>query len=254
MKRILTAAALWLVWACDPAATAAVVITALPAPLLLYDDLLGSYASYDIDGNGSTDFTFGYSFSYVGLRTERTNRLVIVPSPPPNIGGYVADIQPPFWITANLGSPDFAWISSDPSGNYVSPGEIAFASIVQVLSTGTFSHFSGRGAIGIEFESELGTHYGYFDIEAYPGYSGAWIYGWAYETQPRVPIMAGQVPEPSVCVLLSIGLASLIARRHRKSRQNRIPVTDSENQPRVPHHRTYGSVHGGSAQTRDEPA
>jgi hypothetical protein len=37
-------------------------------------------------------------------------------------------------------------------------------------------------------------------------------------------------------------------------RPNRVPVTDSESQPRVPHHRTYGSVSGGSVQTRDKPA
>jgi len=36
--------------------------------------------------------------------------------------------------------------------------------------------------------------------------------------------------------------------------QNRVPVTDYESQPRVPHHRTYGSVSGGSARTRDKPA
>jgi hypothetical protein len=32
------------------------------------------------------------------------------------------------------------------------------------------------------------------------------------------------------------------------------PVTDYESQPRVAHHRAYGSVHGGSVQTRDQPA
>ncbi len=37
-------------------------------------------------------------------------------------------------------------------------------------------------------------------------------------------------------------------------KQNRVPVTDSASQPRVPHHRAYGSVHGGSALTRDKPA
>lgn len=219
MKRFLTAAVLWLAWACGPFATATVVTIALPEPQLLYDDLLGSYAPFDIDGNGSIDFTFGYSFSYVGLRTERANRLVIVPSPPPNIGGYVANLPSSFPIASDLGSSDIVWISSDPSDNYVSPGEIAFASIVQVLSTGTFSFFNGREAIGIEFESDLGTHYGYFDIDAGSGYAGVTLYGWAYETQPGVPIMTGQVPEPSISVLFSIGLVALIARR--KPRQHR---------------------------------
>ena len=41
--------------------------------------------------------------------------------------------------------------------------------------------------------------------------------------------------------------------QHRR-KPNRVPVTDYESQPRVPHHRTYGSVSGGSARTRDKPA
>jgi hypothetical protein len=221
MKGVLTAAVFWMAWACGPAATAAVVITALPAPQLLYDDLLGSYVPYDVDGNGSADFTFNPNPSGVKFRTERSNRLIYVPDAPPDLGGGVASLQSPFLILSPLNVSGFGWRSSDLLGGYVSPGEIAFADIVQVFSSGTFSHFNGRGAIGIEFESELGTHFGYFDIEAYPGYSGAWIYGWAYETQPGVPIMAGQVPEPSLSVLLSIGLTTPIARRHRKPRQNK---------------------------------
>ena len=221
MKQLLTLAALWLAWACGPAATAAVVITALPTPQLLYDDLLGSYAPYDIDGNGSTDFTFGFGPSGIGLRTERANRLIYVPDPPPDLGGGVASLEPQFFIQSTLSVSGFDWRSSDLLGEYVSPGEFAFASIVIVLSTGTSSHFSGRGDIGIAFESDLGTHYGYFDIDAGPGYAGIVLYGWAYETQTGVPIMAGQVPEPSLSVLLSIGLATLIARRNRKPRQNK---------------------------------
>jgi hypothetical protein len=221
MMRVLTATALWLAWACGPTATAAVVITALPEPQLLYDDLLGSYAPYDIDGNGSTDFTFSLNFSGASLRTEKGNRLIYVPDAPPDLGGGVASLQSPFLILSPLDVSGFGWRSSDLLGGYVSPGEIAFADIVQVFSTGTFSNFNGRGAIGIEFESELGIHYGYFDIYAGPSYAGIVLYGWAYETQPGVPIMVGQIPEPSISVLLSIGLAILIARRHRKPRQNK---------------------------------
>jgi hypothetical protein len=46
---------------------------------------------------------------------------------------------------------------------------------------------------------------------------------------------------------------NILAAKQSK-RHNRVPVTDYESQPRVPHHRAYGSVHGGSARTRDEPA
>jgi hypothetical protein len=49
-----------------------------------------------------------------------------------------------------------AWISSDPVGGYVSPGENAFATIAQHLSSGTLSEWPGipgaRGFIGVQFE------------------------------------------------------------------------------------------------------
>jgi len=221
MKRLLTSAALWLAWACGPAATAAVVITALPQPLLLRDEFFGSYHPVDIDSNGTTDFTFGYNPGFVGLRTEAANRLVYTPAPPPNIGGYVASLEPNYTIQSDIITSSLAWSSSDFVGGFVSPGENAFASIVHALSTGSSTDFSGRGSIGIEFASSLGTHYGYIDIDAGPGFDGITLYGWAYETQPGVPMLAGQVPEPSLSVLLSIGLATLIARRHRKPRQNK---------------------------------
>ena len=215
MKNVLTAAMVGVVWACRPAATAAVVITELPAPLNLHDDFFGSYEPIDIDGNGSVDFTIGYNFWFVGLRTELANRLIYLASPPPNIAGGVASLQSPFLIQSTLDSTDFGWTSSDPVGGDVTPGENAFAEIVFVADSGSATNFNGRGTIGVEFESAIGTHYGYIDIEAGPGYAGITLYGWAYETQPGVPIMAGQVPECTQSVLLCIGLATLLARRHR---------------------------------------
>lgn len=158
MKRVLTAAAMWLAWAFGPAATAAVIITALPQPLLLRDEFFGSYHPVDVDANGTTDFTFGYNPGFVGLRTEAANRLIIAPSPPPNIGGPVASIESAFVIQSTLESSSFGWTSSDPLGGFVSPGENAFASIVHALSTGSLTDFNSRGCIGVEFESTLGTH------------------------------------------------------------------------------------------------
>ena len=219
MKRIWAAAVLWLAWTCGPAATAAVVITALPQPLLLRDEFFGSYHPVDIDGNGITDFTFGLSVSGVGLRTERANRAVITLDPPPNIGGSPYQLPAGYLLGSTLaasGLDTLFWSSSDFIDGFVSPGDTGvFIGIVQVLSTGSSSSFNGRGYIGVEFESTLGTHYGYLDIDAGPGYAGITLYGWAYESRPGVPLMAGRVPEPSMSVLLSIGMAGLIARRHR---------------------------------------
>ena len=229
MKQLLTAAAVWLAWAFGPAATAAVIITALPQPLLLRDEFFGSYHPVDVDANSITDFTFGLSVSGVGLRTERANRAVITLDPPPNIGGPPYQLPAGYLVGSTLAPSGFdslLWASSDSLDGYVSPTDTGvFMGIVQVLSTGSSSSFNGRGFIGVEFESTFGTHYGYLDIDAGPGYAGITLYGWAYETQPSVPIFAGQVPEPSRLLLLGIGSIFLLSRRHRQPRQNRVEVT-----------------------------
>ncbi|OYW73267.1 MAG: hypothetical protein B7Z37_22200 [Verrucomicrobia bacterium 12-59-8] len=107
------------------------------------------------------------------------------------------------------------WASSDYLGGYVSPGEIAFTNIVQVLNTGSASNFSGRGSFGILFAADDGWHYGYVDIDAGPGYAGMTLYGWAYESQPNTAITVGSVPEPSRTMLLIFGIIAGFCRRRR---------------------------------------
>lgn len=194
---------------------AAVLITALPNPLNLRDDLNVSYEVIDVDANGSVDFTFGYDFFSVGFRTELANRFIYVFAPPPNLGGAVASLQAPFVIQTTLDSSTVLWGSSDPVEGYVTAGEFSFATVVLVLDTGSSSGFSGRGAIGIEFAAPDGIHYGYIDIDAGPGYAGITLFGWAYESRPGVGITAGQVPEPSSLFLTLLSLAPLVLRRRR---------------------------------------
>lgn len=218
MKNWMTAAALWIALASGPASMAAVVVTALPVPLNLHDDFFGSYEPIDVDGNGTTDFTFGYNFQFVGLRTERSNRAIITLDPPPNIGGPPAQLPTGYSISSTLSPAGFGtpeWASSDLLGGYVTPNENAFLGIVLVLSTGSSSSFNGRGSIGVEFEAADGLHYGYIDIDAGPGYAGMTLYGWAYESQPNTAISAGSVPEPTRALIALIGLFFVLHRRRR---------------------------------------
>jgi hypothetical protein len=215
-RRLLTASIVAAV-AFGPAAHAAVVVTALPNPLLLRDEFFGSYYPLDIDSNGTTDVTFAYSFSFVGLRTEAYNRAVIRLIGP--VGGRISALPSSFSINSTIGTEllsELQWSSSDFIDGFVEPDESAYISIVQVLSTGSASEFSGRSAIGIEFRAADGIHYGYLDIDAGPGYAGITLYGWAYESQPGVPIFAGQVPEPSTSLFVGVATASILLRRRRK--------------------------------------
>ena len=69
----------------------------------------------------------------------------------------------------------------------------------------------------MEFELADGWHYGYFDIVLSGDAAGAALLGWAYESQPGVPILAGAVPEPSACGLCVIGVGAILIRRFARS-------------------------------------
>ena len=201
------------------AATAVVVITALPAPLEIYDDLNGRFDPVDVNDDGMIDFVFASVSSGTVMQTPNANRGVIRLDPPPNIGGPPVPLHPGYLIGISLAPSAFGdlyWDGSD-------------LTIVQVLSTGSGSAFPETGLralIGLEFVSALGTHYGYFDMFAGKGYAGITLFGWAYESQPGVPIQAAFVPEPSTAAYLGAGTALIWKRnRHTWKQDKALPPT-----------------------------
>ncbi|HOA63244.1 MAG TPA: hypothetical protein PLY00_18030 [Verrucomicrobiota bacterium] len=136
-------------------AQGSIVTTVLPNPMSIWSWYPTIEYPIDVNSDSVTDFTFAAEAGFVGLRTERANQLVYRIDPPPNIGGPVANLPEGFAVGSSL-DPQLAWISSDPVGGYVSPGENAFATIAQHLSSGTLSEWPGipgaRGFIGVQFE------------------------------------------------------------------------------------------------------
>ncbi len=198
---------------------AAVIVHVLPEPLEIFntDFPVDVLLPFDIDANGTTDFTFTAFITTVGLRTERVNRLVIKVSPPPNLGGYVASLTPDYTIGLSLLGSTVAWSSSDLGDGYVSPDEFVTSEIIQVFFSGFSTQFRERSVIGIEFEAEDGIHYGYFDISPSRFIeTRITLHGWAWETEPGKAILAGQVPESSSWILAGVAAASLLLLRRRE--------------------------------------
>ncbi len=199
---------------------AAVIVHELPEPLVVEgfgpSDV---FFPIDMDGNGSVDFILVGSVSAAGIRTERANRSIIRVSPPPNIGGYVESSKTDFDIGPSLLGENVRWSSSDFVEGYVDPDEMTMSIVIQVFFSGYFTRLTERSYIGIEFESEAGTHYGYFDVSpserlgAVPRFI---VHGWAWETIPGKSIRAGAIPEPSSLMLL-IATAGMVWRRRRGS-------------------------------------
>ena len=199
------------------------VTVALPEPMGIGSDMLNVfYYPIDFNSDGLTDFTFGASPGSVSLRTERANRVVVRLSPPPNIGGPVARLEEGFLVGSSL-DPTRAWLSSDPVGGYVSPGELAFATIAMHLSSGTLSEWpsspGARGFIGVQLELDDGFHFGYFDVTM-AAEGGGVLHGWAYNSIPNALIFASPVPEPSTWALLVGGGVLMVwFRRKRNERK-----------------------------------
>lgn len=72
--------------------------------------------------------------------------------------------------------------------------------------------------MGGEFDIDGATHYGWINLCVGELGPGGEIYGWAYESDPDTPIIAGAIPEPSTLLLpLSGGLALLSYKRRSRN-------------------------------------
>jgi len=187
---------------------AAISVNWLDEPIVLYTDLSTYYEPLDLNGDSIVDFTFGVAIGFVGVRSESVNQYLLYPSPPPNIGGDIEPLSDGFEIGPNSGSGELDWFNH-PS---------AFAPLIICLSgSGGYTcvgRFKGHHAyMGVEFDIAGATHYGWIDLHVAEYSPGAEIYGWAYETEPGVSIIAGAVPEPATILLLLGGVLAVVVSR-----------------------------------------
>lgn len=172
---------------------------------------------YNLDFNedGQTDFIIeaGESFQPIGIGD---NRIYAYPEAPGELGALAT----PLAYGQSIG-PDLptgaVWFDS-----YVHPrppNQTISAYFHYVLSGGAGGLWrDGMTAyMGAEFDIDGQTHYGWLRIEIpdpLRGNSGI-IHDMAYNTVPGMPILAGQVPEPSTWVLFLIGGSGMLLWRLR---------------------------------------
>jgi hypothetical protein len=197
---------------------AGIIVNWLDTPTTLFTDTSTWYLPLDLNGDGFDDFTFGVGISSVSVQGSDNNQYLILPAPPPNIGGYVSPVQTGYEIGPNSGDGELDWYNSNPF----------YSSIVIALSGPggyvVLGEFPGQRAyMGVAFDIQGAIHYGWIDMYVSDLAPGAVIYGWGYESTPGMSIIAGAVPEPSTIVLMLTGsLALFLSRAKRQSANNRL--------------------------------
>ncbi len=166
-------------------------------PIAMFTRGLPLLYALNIDGDGTPELTFTYSFQFLGVRSEQSSRLLLWISPPPNIGGPIAPLSAGFDIGPNSGAGSLQWFGDDFD---------VFDTLVHCVDTGCGGLFRGQHAyMGLEFQRAGSTHYGWVLLYVASDYPAGQIEAWAWETRPGEAILAGAVPEPSTWALLVTG-------------------------------------------------
>jgi hypothetical protein len=173
----------------------------------------------DIDGDGETDLgirfrVFG-SHQRLEVLISDDTAFVTQPDFGPFIGMRGSALDSGFAVDDLEGRPHFAYQENDFS-NSVELGSYIVATYNSFARVGGGDFNNRRGYLGFRFNGEQGPQYGYVELDGRRSIDFA-VYSYAYQTEANVPILTGQIPEPSVPLLILGSSVFLIRRRSRSA-------------------------------------
>jgi hypothetical protein len=200
-------------------ATQAAVIYYKPPQRLVLHNFNGSHHDYNIDLNddGVVDLQHDAGGGSAYLRALEETRFLGLRLPYQHVTWY--DSQPYALAASTLIGPDSPSLFPEYgslSGWQAHPvGVPGVASLHVRYDVGTSGFFVGTsGYIGVEFLIDGQVHYGWIHLGNYTWWQSE-IHGWAYESEPGKPILAGAIPEPSTTGAAAVAVVSLLLRRRR---------------------------------------
>ena len=168
---------------------------------------------FDINGDGINNFVFINEELSLSLSPISNSAAIADPTWQPGKTRY-RPVEEMMIIDASL-DPPYEWSQSEDTilsyMMHIPSGEL--------IGGGSW-HTVSNGLLGISFDIEGNTHYGWMrmsDISA----TTFIVHDWAYEAQPGVGINAGVIPEPSTLLLVTLGAGTLFGMRsHKRKKPN----------------------------------
>jgi len=195
----------------------------------MYQRTYHDVPAIDYNLDGTNDFTFNLTvntlsgISYV-YSIEPSNGQIVVEKISDTLrdGGYPLAYGTEISASLNVSGPvPVVWDASETTlFVYSFPSDSS-----GVFYGGWFSD-KNPGYLGISFDVEGSTHYGWIEFShdrtrPDPLNNSLMIHGWAYESTPDTPIIAGAIPEPSTGILTLVGSLGLLLVARSRRRENK---------------------------------